>query len=608
MSSTSRVNLESKINNTSLLTTIFSYVPLKRAVETLRINKKLSTSLNLSIEDYYLDKKYREIIDKSKGSINYIFENSIIPFQKEMLSPTEFIEYASKLIKYLKYLYLKKKFKSFKLEINGNVYNNWFYFQFSIESINILKKGLCLKIIPNLNYKYYDLMKEAIHELEEIKSVDIHSFKGGVEDKIAIDFLELFNWTKVKCINLADCINGHYVFIDHLCNIPKNASFKKLCIDETKVINLKKLYSFLSNYPDQFEHLKILNFSDINYYSEGRDYRLDSDYFEQFTNIKNLKLLQCRHLFIYSFFVLFKSTLSTIKKLILDNLIEHEEKTIFNNQTIESMNRFIHSLSNLEKLDINFNPTYKPNNIFKILSIIIGSNPNLNDIKICIPYERKKEKKKEEKDSDDDNKEDLDINDFNNFINFDSANNKAKKKQIQNNEKKQLIRDNLNEFLNLIKAISSLHKLSSLILKIPMNNKMTKIFNVFFRLKTSLNNLAIIHSGNLDITQLFNNHPNLVNINFTLICEECNIDSEDEGGIKKIKINDFKYDFPVRNWKSIILNYYPINEKFINTLMICRHSLFNLKLNNSINVSQKSNDEIYNILLEITNGIKTQKK
>ena len=302
MSSTFKVNLESKINNTSLLTTIFSYIPLKRAVEILRINKKLSASLNLTIEDYYLEKKYREIIDNSKGSINYIFENCIILFQKEMLSPMEFIEFASKIIKYLQYLYLKRKFKSFKLEINGNVYNNWFYFQFSNKSINILKKGLCLKIIPNLNYKYYDLMKESIHNLEEIHSVDIHSFKGtfrgGDEEKTATDFLELFDWTKVKCINLADCINGHYIFIDHLCHIPKNASFKKLYIDENKVINLKRLYSFLSNYPDQFECLKILNFSDINYYREGRDYRLDSDYFDQFTKIKKLKLLKCKHLFI----------------------------------------------------------------------------------------------------------------------------------------------------------------------------------------------------------------------------------------------------------------------------------------------------------------------
>ncbi len=273
------------------------------------------------------------------------------------------------------------------------------------------------------------------------------------------------------------------------------------------------------------------------------------------------------------------------------------------------MNKFIHSLNNLKKLDIKFNPTYKPNNIFKILSIIIGSNPNLNEIKICVPYEKKKEKEKGKEEKDDDsNKEELDINDFNNFISFDSVNNKENKKKIQNNKKKQLIKDNLNEFLNLIKAISSLNKLSNLILKIPMNNKMTKIFNVFFRLKKSLNNLEIIHSGNLDIGQLFNNHPNLVNINFTLICEECNIDSEDESGIKKIKINDFKYDFPVRNWKTIVLNYYPINESLINTLMICKHSLYNFKLNNSINVSHKSNSEMYNLLLEITNGIKAKKK
>ena len=213
-----------------------------------------------------------------------------------MLSPTEFGAFTKKIIKYLKYLYLRKKFRSFKIELNENIYSNWFYYNFSIEIIRNLKRGLCLKINPNLNYEFYQMMKESIHNLEEIKSVDIHSFKGPKEVRSITDYINLFDWTKVKCLNCADCMNGQLVFTNQLSYIPKEASFKKLYFDESKSICFKKSYNYLQNYANQIEHLNFYNFSDMNYFDRSHEFKLDSDYFDCFTKIKNIILIQCKHL------------------------------------------------------------------------------------------------------------------------------------------------------------------------------------------------------------------------------------------------------------------------------------------------------------------------
>ena len=159
----------------------------------------------------------------------------------------------------------------------------------------------------------------------------------------------------------------------------------------------------------------------------------------------------------------------------------------------------------------------------------------------------------------------------------------------------------IEEFINLIKAICRLNKIANLKLIIPMNDKMTESFNYYFNLGEKLNYLEIIHSGNLSLSQLFISHPNLVNINFKLICAESDIKVEhfDEEVYGSYKMTNFKYDFPKRSWKSIILTYYPINLSFINTLIICKNYIKELKLNSSINVSKKSDREVYSILIEI---------
>ena len=554
-------NYLTKFKSDSLLSTIFSYVPKKNSFQILKFNKKYSSLLNLNIADYYLDKIYQKIIENSKCSINYIFENSFKIFQGESSHSISFPKLASNIIKYLQFLYLKKKFKSFSLTINGNVCNNYLYFVFSLEIIRNIKYGLCLKIYPTLNYRYYDILKDAIHSLEEVKSVEIFYFLNDEVGKVSTkDFFGFFDWTKVKCLNLAYSRNSFFAYKNKLDYIPENATFYKIYDDEDKRLCLRKLINLKQIHARHIEHLKIFNFSD-NYFPMNTS---EFNFFKDFNKLKNVKYINCKHFSLFKFLLFFENSLFSIKKLILDKIdLTSSDIEIFGENCFVA---FLKNLTNLEKLEINFNPKPISYHIFDILSLIINLNPNLKQIKITVP-ELNKENTKQN---------------TNNSINLDSLNE--------------------NCFTDFIKSISSLTKISTVKLIIPMNDKMTNIFNNNFFVGENLNELEIIHSGNLNMTQLFLSHPNLDSINFTLICKEAkiNVENSDKIMFDNFKMVDFDYDFPQKSWKKIALNYYPINNSFISILNKYQNSIKELKLNNTINTTEKSNLEIYSILMKIT--------
>jgi len=606
-----------KIKPITTATKIISYIPIKRAIKVFVINNKLMSSLNLSVGDYYLDKNYKETIDNCKGNLNSAFENAYVIFQKDIVSPQAFAELASSIMKYLKYLYyVKKEFKTLKLEINGNTYMNWFYLHFAMETFKCFEYGLSLKVSPNLNYKYYNLIKDAIHGLKELKSIIIHSFKNGGNRKYTQDYFEFFDWTKVKVLNFSDCLNYNFIFNGQLDFIPENASFTKLYIDEEKFIKFNKLFAFLHTHGSHIYHVKCFNFSDISFYNRGCEFKLDADYFEPMCNLVNLKLISCKHLLLFSFVILFRYNLHTLRKLILDGVNESDiESSIFTKQNNEII-KYLNNLKNLVRFEINFNSVFKMKNIFKILSIIINSNSGLKELKISIPIEKKddddtnsnnsknnenKENEKEngekENSNTNNNENSNEQNNDQNMMDFESLNLKINMSQDDDDEDDEFI-----EFSNLINAISTLKKLVILKLVIPMNDRMTEIFNNSFNIGESLTYLEFIHNGNINLAQLFKNHPNLTDINFKLICEEGDIKVENEKD-ENNKISDFKYEIPERSWKNIILNYYPINNSLLNTLIKCKSTLKQFKLNQSINASDKSNEEVSKILLEVRNCI-----
>ena len=571
-------NYLNKLNSPSILSDIFAYISIKRSYQIIKINKKLSKSLNINIGDCYLDKRYQEIIIKSKGIINSIFQESFNLYQsldfQQNKNGLSFPKLISNIIKYLKYLYMKKDLKTIVVIIEGNIYNSWMYFTFIIEVIRNIKEGLTIKLKNDINYKYYELLKDALQNLDEIKSVSIFEFKTNEKnEKFIQNYFKFCDWTKVKCLNFRE---SQFNFKNN--NIPKilipsNANFRKIIIDNRNAFNLNNLYDFISTHGNHIEYFKIYYFTDKYFYAQGKN-KLEKDIFQKLPKATKIKFMKTNHLLFFTFLLLFKKSLSTIKVLTLDKIYEStKENIIYIEEHFNDIVKLITKLCNLEKLEINFNQTSNIINILKILSCLIYVNPNLKVLKITIPSQKLSN-------TDNKSKEDKSKNYMEKFTSYRSA---YKNEEISS--------DILAEFTDLIKAISSLKKLSSLILNIEMNDNFTKIFNSFFNVGENLNNLCISHTRSLDLANLFDLHPNLNKINFTLLDNKDNIEDK------------YQYEFPQRIWKSIILNYYPLNSSFVNSLIKSKNSLSQLTLNNSCNISEKSDMEIYNILLDIKSKI-----
>ena len=105
-------SLLNKINQANFLSLLFSFLPRKRATRITSINKKLSSEMNLTIDEYLLgEAEYRKIILKSKGSVNEICINAFKSFNESDYNVIAFPELIKNMIKYMKYLYDKKVFK-----------------------------------------------------------------------------------------------------------------------------------------------------------------------------------------------------------------------------------------------------------------------------------------------------------------------------------------------------------------------------------------------------------------------------------------------------------------------------------------------------------------
>ena len=575
-----KCNYFNKLNSSFLLSNLFSYIPKKSAIKILQYNKKLSLSLNLTIGDYYLGKKYQEIIHSSNGNLNNIFLKSFEFYQKSFYdykgnkSDISFTEIIPNLIKYINYHSTKKLFKHLILTFDGNIYTNWIYFKFIIEVIRNIKYGLSLKINSEINYRYYEIIKDAIHDLKEINSIELFSFKKVKKNEQYIkDYFDIFDWINVKCLNFSG-INDYLDYKNDAEDIyiPDNSPFRKLILDDKCYFNLRKLTGLIFKHSSHIEHLKIYNFNDKFYYEKGQK-SLNKGIFQKLQNIQKIKFINAQHLYLFSFLIFAKKILPSIKVLILDNICEYEKDNyIYIKDHYKDMIKNVNYLKNLEKIEINFNSNITVHHAFEILSIIINNNLKIRDLKITIP-ERKN-------DNDELNQKKI-RNLLEKFGNCDLS--EINDEVISKKE--------LNEFTNLIKAISNLKSLESLQLLISMNDKMAGIFNQYFKVGVTLINLSIIHSNKLDLNKIFNLCPNLNKINLQLANNEDNMNYK------------FKYDFPQRKWKSIELANYPLNDSLVNALINNKNTINHLTFKDSVNKSAISDVELNYILLEIKNKI-----
>ena len=111
-------SLLKKINQTSILSHIFNFLSKKRAVKVTLINQKLSSELNLTIDEYLLeDENYRKIILRSKGYVNEICTKVFKYYKESDNNLIPFPEMDQKIVKYMNYLYIKKVVKSYTISL-----------------------------------------------------------------------------------------------------------------------------------------------------------------------------------------------------------------------------------------------------------------------------------------------------------------------------------------------------------------------------------------------------------------------------------------------------------------------------------------------------------
>ena len=98
-------SLLKKINQTSILSRIFNVLSKKRAVKVTLINQKLSSDLNINIDEYLLeDENYRKIILRSKGYVNEICTKVFKYYKESDNNLIPFPEMVQKIVKYMNYL------------------------------------------------------------------------------------------------------------------------------------------------------------------------------------------------------------------------------------------------------------------------------------------------------------------------------------------------------------------------------------------------------------------------------------------------------------------------------------------------------------------------
>ena len=549
-------SLLTKIKDLSFLSAMFDFVQRKKAVNLTFINKKLSSELNLSIDEYLLEEKYRLIILRSNASINEIFFHCFNFYKESNMDKITFPELVKKILKYMKFLLDTKRVKYYSITLNYSYFSHWPLISFILEAIRFLKRGISFENFAVINFRYYDILKDAIYNLEEIHSVFNYSINRRNylnEGKFKL-YYEMFDWTKVRSIDLTKIPKKGLAkkFIQNDILIPDNATFRKIIIDDGCLFDCNELSQFMLTHGEHLEYIKIFHFKDSN---------VNTMFYQNLKKIRKVKFIQCVHLIFYNFLFFFKKYLSEIKVLILDDIFEKDiDDKSKQKQNFYIIENILPRLTNLEKLELNFRNA--SNTIFKLLSLLVSYNQNLQNVKISLEFNNKKIKQ-------------TSPNLLQKFL--------GKENDLEDNY--------LKDFYTFIKEISSLKKLSSLELNFSLNDKMSQIVTTFFNVGPSLKSLTMVHTKKLNVSQLLYNHPNLIKINLCLNEK----DSEETKG-------KFNYEFCQRMWKSIALKNYPLNRSFIDALIKAKNSLHDLTLENTLNVCGKSDDEVNNILLAIKNN------
>ena len=600
--------LSNLFTNKSSLEKLISFLSPKEKFRLLCNSKKLCQEYDSIIDDFFIPRKYQQKIK----TYNYNYEDLFYQIIQEMKKENEgkkicIYEIENDMIKYLKYL-VEKYNKIIKISlININTIDIW-KFDFVTKILKTMEKNVYLKIKVNSNeirgneiFRFICRYSKAINTLEILDVI----YHNDISDLI---LKTSFNWNTINklIINMGDYTkkentgkNKNEKFLIHLLN---NINLKNLIDFDMRCnyINFKDIENFIYKNAKNIKILNIENY-DLNIKKIEKN-----EILKEFENINELNLTINEtklEKLLYHFCPIFPKIKKfhlvineSLQNDFIDNFVVENEKNDKKNKNNENKSS---EDSNIKPEFINFfenelNEFYsedifqdeKEDNIPK-MNI---NNNNLKRISFTTHEEeienivkRRKRKKYLNTEIDEelyyDNKYNFELNlnncesliyeiktskiNSNNCISYlikflEENKNHLKYLEIYiNNEETAPI--NINDFIELIQKISDCKNLNIFIFECELYNEYASLFNDNFNIGPSLTHLSLIHTTNLDIMKIIDDHINLNHIRFELISKW------------KILTEEYqKFPFNLganRNWKNIDLTNYPINQNLLNILM-----------------------------------------
>ena len=627
-------------SNESIIRKIISFVPAKEKFLLLRCSKKLLKKCDIKIDDFFFPRKYQDQIKTYNNNYEDLFYKILNDIKKEKEKNGDKIclyEIENKMVKYLKFLTIKyDKIIQISL-INVNSMEIW-KLDFISKLLETLEKNIHLKL--SLNYKdvkanqlfsYFCSFSNAINILEIVDIFTNRSQTNNMNDEI----VSCFNWNTINkiIINMNENIkNKEYEirserFLINLLNVIKTPNLVDF-VSRCSYLNFNEIEKFIKINGKNIKSITLEN------YKLNNDSEINNNSMLQYLeNINELSLIIDENNLVkllYFFYPIFPK----IKKFHLvindgdgqnneDKIKENEKnkkspknkgKKKAKKENIMKENKTKANKKDQLKFGLNQLNCHSeiPNIEFDFDELLDkkpddedgGNAKNINLRPITFTSDKKEITKGKKKKINDNsyvatllnlnNCESLiyeiKLNNMfsntNNRINIlsylinalDANRNNLHYLEIYINNS-DLAPINKNEFILLIQKISSCKNLNTFILEFDLFDEYASLFNCFFDIGKSLTHLSLIHSADLDIMKIINNHVNLVNIKFELISKNSKIS-------KEINQNySFNLDLK-RKWESIDLTNYPINQRLANLLKENKNITFSL--NSCTNISGMS--------------------
>ena len=637
ISSNSKTNSKRTISdlfpNKSVLEKILSFITPKEKFRLLCNSKKLLQEYDSKIDDYFIPRKYQNIIKSYNKNYEDLFYKLLNDIKKEKDEKGEKVclyEIENDMVKYLKYLTLKYD-KIIKLSlININSMEIW-KIDFISKVLETLEKNIHLKIkLVYTDLKTHDIFAYICRYTKAINTFEIvdSSSSKYQYNYFTEDIVSIFNWDMIQkiSINMEDYFKttkneiidrGEKFLIKFINTIEKNDEFDfELNCDFINFYTIKRFIEKNAKYIKKMniqnyllkDEVEIHNNSILNYFENIEELSLSIDE-------NNLNKL------LYFFYPLFPK----IKKF---NLIINEDENQNNNETEKNEkneterrnkrkcnrnkdkkgNKTKTKTKNFDKdhikycLDqLNLYYTEIPNIDIDLEDITNEENSdfeetrNIDMKKFSFTTEKKqKEKKQYKKKGKRQNcgeeirqKASSFVSTLSNLNNCESLTFEIKKENlyssdainslsylinvleinknnlkyleiyINNNNEKSSI--DIDDFTLILQKISACKNLNIFIFDCELYDEYASLFNDYFNIGPSLTHLSLVHSPDLDIMKIINDHQNLSHIRFELL-------SQNSKNTKEITRN-YQFDLDVnREWKSIDLTNYPVNQNLVNIL------------------------------------------